>query len=151
MSDKTEKEVLAELQARREAAAKRRESTRAKATLAQAVRDAENEEALADLEEKYGPCYPEGSTLAKVHVHGNLVVLRRDAEVLFKRFARDCEAIERKKKPLEDAVVDRFILPCIVHPAEPMKLLEEFPGARFEICSALQTLYGLKAKEDEGK
>lgn len=146
-----EKKALDDLRLRKEAAEARRAATRAKASVADATRAAENEEVLAELEEKHGPCHPEGSKIAKVIVHGHLVVLLRGPEVVFKRFSREVEATERKKKPLEDAIVDRFILPCVIHPPEPSKLLEEFPGARYEICGALQSLYGLKVGEDEGK
>jgi hypothetical protein len=139
------------LRARLEAARNRREASSKKTDLEALARQAEHEEALADLEEKHGPLYPRGTRIARLDVGPHMFVVRRGLEVLFRKFSRDAEQSVARKKPLSDAAIDQFVLPCVVYPENADEVFAECPGAKLQLCLLLQELYGVKVREDEGK
>ncbi len=130
---------LAELEAarvEREAALSEQEELE---SAERAVRDAK---ALAAAEKEHGRA---GKSLAAVETPRGLVIVKRAAPIVFRRF-------QDQGKYESDALRD-LVKPCVVYPDKGAfdQLLEEFPGLLVPLSNAVCELAGVRAKEVSGK
>lgn len=135
MSDQDQIEALrakrAEVEARREAAAKAKEESTAFARETRALADAE---ALEAAEIKHG-----AENIATVQTDEGLIIVKRPAQATYRKFQdvgkTDCESL------------DKLVQPCLVHPekVEYRRILDVLPHAGTLAANRVLELSGAKA------
>lgn len=151
MANEEESNQRAQLQARLEAAKKKREAARqrreeleSKGELERRVaaeeQAATDEEALFNAESEHGR-----NKVATVDTPMGMIILKRPNPLHFKRF-QDKESAKTKD-------LDQLVRPCLVHPT-PAKfdaILEELPATLTRCADRVATLAGVRVRELTGK
>lgn len=133
----TLEERLAAARARSAAAAKKNKE-------AELLREVEAEECAADLRERYGD-----NRVAQLTTVAGPVVLLRPEGMAFEVWKK---AVARAgKSEVPQSVTNKYIFPAIKYPADPEKLLEDYPAMEGEIVLTLSRMFAFKPQEDAGK
>lgn len=146
MNEESKAKVVDPLDARLEelrAARAAREGDKAKADARLAkMREIEKEEALAKLEAEHGPV---GTHLHVMETDEGVVIVKRPAPVVFKRF---CDA-----KVQNDEERFKLVQACLVHPdrAAFAILTEKLAGVVPSLTIAINRLAGFRNEDAAGK
>lgn len=129
------------LAALREAKQKREEAAREAAEL--------RELEVLELEEKFtADLGARGVQFEIVETVEGPIVVKLGESVLHTRFQ---DAVSKDK--INDATVDQYVFPCIVHPTKEKyrEIVGRRPALALRCASALSTLFGAKDATDAGK
>lgn len=125
----------AELARRRE---QREQRLEALAELEREQRALDDERALDEMVEKYGPV---DKAICTVETDAGLIILRRPTSLKFRRF-------QDKGSFASDDVL-AFVRPCVLHPASAAfeSILDELPATLTRLANALVTVCGQRTEE----
>lgn len=133
---------LAALQARVDAADKKREARAREVALAKLKLEAENAEKLAELEEEHGP---EGVTWKSYITHrGRLVAMHAKAPILLHRY---------RNSKMKDEDNEKFVRANLLYPSADAfeEIIEDEPAIRDPLCLLACELYGIRKEAEQKK
>lgn len=140
---------LAQIKAERARVAQKREAieaaTEKRAQIERERQALADDEAIAKLEETHGPIDAPGSKLARFNTALGVIVVKRPASHLFRKF--------QSAKGNDAEEVEKLVRPCVVHPSKARfdDMLEELPGILTNLGDAVAHLAGVRVNELRGK